>query len=75
MLRLKKAPKSPQIDLVTIRETISYMHDDVRNAPGLENVAIALQETLRQIDAASGGKGIASLLRPRFLPRFFAKRA
>jgi hypothetical protein len=65
----KDAPGSPRIDLETIRETLAYIRDDVRNARGLEGVASALEEAVREIDAVS-----AQRQRPSRFPEIFPVR-
>jgi hypothetical protein len=41
----------PRIDLETVRETLSYMQDDMRRSPDLARVCRALEDALREIDA------------------------
>lgn len=38
------------LDLSTVRETLAYMHDDVRRAPGLSRVAAALAAAVAEIE-------------------------
>jgi hypothetical protein len=45
-------PWPPSIDLSTVRETLTYMRDDARSIPGLEQVAAALDTALSEVDAA-----------------------
>jgi hypothetical protein len=53
MFRIPRShPWPPAIDLSTVRETLLYMHDDMKRVPGLENVAGALANTLAEIEAA-----------------------
>lgn len=44
-------PWPPAIDLVTVRDTLAYMQDDIARVPGLEKVADAITRTLEEIDA------------------------
>lgn len=45
-------PWPPAIDLDTVRDTLLYMHDDMKRVPGLEKVAQAIESTLSEIEAA-----------------------
>lgn len=47
----RKAERPASIDLDTVRETLSYMHDDMRSVPGLERVAAALGRAIEEIEA------------------------
>lgn len=71
----KDALGSPRIDLETIRETLAYIRDDVRNAPGLEGVAGALEEAVRKIDAVSARRRRPSRLSAIFPVRFLPNRS
>lgn len=42
--------RAPAIDLATVRDTISYMQDDIAHTPGLERVASALRAAMAEID-------------------------
>ena len=42
----------PQIDLATARETLAYIHDDMKSVPELQKVANALDAAMREIDRA-----------------------
>lgn len=42
----------PHIDLSTARETLRYIHDDMKHVPELKAVAAALEETMREMDKA-----------------------
>lgn len=59
------------LDLSTVRETLAYMHDDVRRTPGLERAAAALAAALAEVELAElGATALARRQRPaRFLPR------
>lgn len=51
MFRTPRTPPCPPaIDLATVRETLHYMHDDMKRVPGLEAVAAAMQTTLAEIE-------------------------
>ncbi len=53
MFRIPRSqPWPPAIDLATVRETLLYMHDDMKRVPGLESVAEALQTALAEIETA-----------------------
>jgi len=43
--------RRPSIDLQTVFETLSYMHDDVARDPGLKKVADALDHALKEIES------------------------
>lgn len=53
MFRIPRSqPWPPAIDLATVRETLHYMHDDMKRVPGLEAVATALEKAMSEIDTA-----------------------
>jgi hypothetical protein len=58
------------LDLSTVRETLAYMHDDVRRAPGLERAAAALAAALAEIELAERGATVPARRQgpARFLP-------
>ena len=71
MFRISRSqPWPPTIDLATVRETLVYMHDDMKRVPGLEGVAAAMASTLREIDAAERTREPAPLspTAARFMP-------
>lgn len=72
MFRITRSqPWPPTIDLATVRETLVYMHDDMKRVPGLEAVAAALATTLDEIAAAEKQTGRPAHLSPmaaRFMP-------
>ncbi|MCH9808764.1 MAG: hypothetical protein K0U74_13635 [Alphaproteobacteria bacterium] len=41
------------MDLETVRETLLYMHNDLRSVPGMEAIAHSLGQALREIDATA----------------------
>lgn len=45
-------PWPPYLDLATARETLRYMHDDMKRVPELQDVAAALEKVLREMDKA-----------------------
>lgn len=49
----KLIPQRPQIDLETIRETLLYIESDCKGCEGLERVAAAIAQTIREIDQVS----------------------
>lgn len=65
-------PWPPSIDLSTVRQTIAYMQGDVARIQGLEKIAAALEQAIKEIDAVQS-RPVAQLnsrvLRARFLPR------
>lgn len=68
MFRIPRShPWPPAIDLSTVRDTLLYMHDDMKRVPGLERVASAIATTLDEIKAAE------SLARPATLPPSVAR--
>ncbi len=63
-------PWPPVVDLSTVRDTLSYMKDDMERVPGLERVAAALKEALAEIDRAKPPTAVPlSPIAARFLPR------
>jgi len=65
-------PWPPAIDLGTVRETITYMRDDMRRIPGLERAGAALDAALNEIRDAEAQLAPRQTLPPRFarfLPR------
>lgn len=53
MYRIPRSnPWPPTIDLSTVRETMRYMHDDMKRVPGLEQAARAVNEAIKEIDLA-----------------------
>jgi hypothetical protein len=66
--RTKAPPRT--LDLATVRETLAYVHDDMRRAPGLERVAAALAAAIAEVEWAERASA-PSRTRPapaRFLP-------
>ena len=45
-------PWPPNIDLSTARETLTYVHDDMKRVPELQKVAAALEDAMREMDRA-----------------------
>ncbi len=69
-------PQAQTIDLATVSETLSYIHDDMSDVPGLERVAGALEIALKEINTAQCRLGSPSQntrlpkrMAARFLPR------
>ena len=63
--------QEPNLDrFLSVRETLVYMHDDMKRVPGLEGVAAAMASTLREIDAAERTREPAPLspTAARFMP-------
>lgn len=77
MFRLHRSqPWPPTLDLTTVRETLSYVHEDVSRVPGLEKVAAALQVTLDEIahaERSHSGPVIGTVMAARFFPRMAAR--
>jgi len=48
----RKHPFPPDIHLATVRGTLRYIEDDMRRVPAFERIAAALQDAIREIDAA-----------------------
>lgn len=66
----RQRPWPPVVDLHTVRDTLSYMKDDMQRVPGLEKVAAALQGALDEIDKARPPAPVPlSPIAARFLPR------
>lgn len=72
MYRIPRSnPWPPTMDLTTIRETMRYMHDDMRRVPGLEKAARAINDAMKEIDLAeraSARKQNISPIAAKFLP-------
>jgi len=66
----RQDPWPPAIDLATVRETLHYMHDDMRRIPGLEKVADAMAKTIDEIEAAERDRSRRKLnpITARFMP-------
>ena len=65
-------PWPPSIDLMTVRQTVAYMQGDAARVKGLEKVAAALDQVLKEIDAVESRPVVplsAHVTRSRFLPR------
>ena len=61
----------PSVDLSTVRETLLYLRDDARSVAGLEQVAVALDAALDEVEAAEQRQQPALTANPvasRFLP-------
>lgn len=67
----RRNPWPPVVDLGTVRETLSYMKDDMQRVPGLERVASAIEATLKEIDRARPPSPVQPLtpIAARFMPR------
>ena len=66
-----QARTTPAIDLATVRETISYMHDDMERAPELARVRNALAMALLEIDRVETSRRTVTagdVTRARFIP-------
>jgi hypothetical protein len=69
---LVTSPRTPLVDLAMLKDTIAYMHDDVRRVAGLESLARALDQVMTEIDNAD--RSIRAVTPPapikasRFLP-------
>lgn len=76
MFRIKPTRPHNRIDLQTVRETLSYIRDDVAGDPSLAEVTYALEDALIAIDAAqkSSGPPSSSSELPILNARFFASR-
>jgi hypothetical protein len=61
------------LDLSTVRETLAYVHDDMRRAPGLERAAAALAAALAEIELAE--RGATAPARRQGPARFLSRRA
>jgi hypothetical protein len=49
---LRQKPSIPLIDLGAIRETLTYIRDDLQRAPGLDRAAERLTQALAEIAEA-----------------------
>lgn len=66
-----RADQSLPIDVATVRETLLYMHDDMKRAPELARVRTALAMALMEIDKVDRGRRTieaADITRARFFP-------
>jgi hypothetical protein len=72
VLRSSHRPaRAPAIDLDTIRETVSYMHDDVARVQELERLAAAFRSVLKELDAVgqpAAADAPARVMAARFIP-------
>lgn len=70
---LTSGSRRATLDLATVRETLAYMHSDLRHIAGLEKAAAALDVAMREIAAAetARGGGEPAAMSPR---RFFPTR-
>ncbi len=72
MYRIPRAnPWPPTLDLSTVRETMAYMHDDMKRVPGLEKAARAIADAIKEIDKAekASAKPVSySPIAAKFLP-------
>ena len=61
----------PLIDLETVRDTLAYMHDDLKRVAGMERAAKALAEAIDEIAVADSRRQAVSygILGARFLRR------
>jgi hypothetical protein len=59
----------PHIDLTTVRETLTYIRDDLQRVAGLEAAAAALAKAVDEIEAAERQRAPIQLdiMRSRFL--------
>ena len=48
----RKEPWPPHIDLTTARETLAYMHDDMKSVPELAKVAESLETAIQEMQRA-----------------------
>ena len=73
MYRIPRSnPWPPTMDLATVRETMRYMHDDIKRIPGLEKAAHAVNQAIKEIDLAERAATRQQRLSPiaaKFLPR------
>lgn len=68
----RQQPFPPTLDLSTIRETLSYMHGDMKRVAALEKAAKALEAAIREIDdarAKTAAPIIGRITGARFLGR------
>ena len=66
-----RKPKTPHIDLETVRETLLYIESDCRECPGLERVAARIAETISEIDRLDdrlGSRAESNVVSASFLP-------
>ncbi len=62
---------TPMVDLDILKDTIAYMHDDVRRVSGMEDLARALDTVLVEIEnaqAVGARKAPPRIAAARFLP-------
>jgi hypothetical protein len=68
----RKQPWPPTLDLSTIRDTLSYMHGDMKRVAALDKAAKALEAAIQEIDAArdrTAAPVIGRITSSRFMPR------
>lgn len=73
MYRIPRSnPWPPTMDLTTVRETMHYMHDDMKRVPGLEKATRAVNEAIKEIELAERAAHRKQNLSPiaaKFMPR------
>lgn len=50
----RKPSTTSTLDLATVRDTLSYMHGDIKRVPELAKAAEALDTAIKEIDAMRG---------------------
>ena len=70
---LRSGARQPMLDLATVRETLAYMHGDLRHVAGLEKAAAALATAIAELEAAEGTSMAASVVSFK-RSRFFARK-
>ena len=59
---LHQKPVVPLVDFETIRETLTYIRDDIQRVPGMEKAADRLTAALAMGDHALAGRSIEDVL-------------
>ena len=66
-----RQPRVPLLDLETVRETLSYIHDDLKRTPGFETASARLAEAIAAIKTAEQSRQVipSNILSAQFVRR------
>jgi hypothetical protein len=66
-----KNPRVPLLDLETVRDTLTYIHDDLKRTPGFEAASQRLDEAIAAIKTAEKNRQVipSNILTAQFLRR------
>lgn len=64
-------PRTPLLDLETVRETLGYIHDDLKRTPGFEAASAHLRGAIAAIAAAERHRQVipGNILTAQFVRR------